>query len=336
MSVFLCYTKDKALKFKNVKGCFTMDNTENKRTKCISIYNQKGGVAKTTTSVCCAQIFGEALKKNVLLIDFDSQGSASLMTGIETWDDSMPSIGTLMSMIAIDGKRPAVWEIMDCITRGTYEYRYQKKGEFGWKTKQKEYDFDILPVRGVDLSVAELALHNEANWVYKNVSKSFLMLKMIVDTIINECNYDYIIIDSNPSLSAHAINALFASDYLIVPTTMTPESINGISAIFARLEELNLVYPYFEPLGILYQKFSGNRTLDKLILNNTVFEPFKCKIPDVNTKISKSINEGIIPVCKKDKSYAPLRKAYIDLCKEIEERIDEKEHEHGKLQRVFI
>lgn len=322
---------------KSVEGGLDfMDTNAKNRAKCIAIYNQKGGVAKTTTSVCCAQILGEALDKNVLLIDFDSQGSASLMTGIETWDDSSPSIGTLMSDIAIDGHRPAIWEIMDCVSRGKYEHRYQIKGKFGWKTKMKEYDFDILPVRGVDLSVAELALHNDANWVYKNVSKSFLMLKMIVDTIIMEGNYDYIIIDSNPSLSAHAINALFASDYLIVPTTMTPESINGISAIFARLEELNLVYPYFEPLGILYQKFSGNRTLDKLILNNTVFEPFETKIPDVNTKISKSINEGIIPVCKKDKAYAPLRKAYIELCQEIEKRIIKKEAEHGKLQRVFI
>lgn len=311
-------------------------NTAQSRAKCIAFYNQKGGVGKTSGSVCCAQILGEVLHKNVLLIDFDSQGSASLMAGIETWDDSKPSIGTLMSSIAVDGYRPSIEEILDSVTRGTYEHKYQKKGEFGWKSDVREYDFDILPVRGVDLSVAELALHNPDNWVYKNVNQSFLMLKMIVDTIIQECDYDYIIIDSNPSLSAHAINALFASDYLIVPTTMTPESINGISAIFARLEELNLVFPYFEPLGILYQKFSGNRTLDKVILNNTVFEPFESKIPDVNTKVSKSINEGIIPVCKRDKSYAPFRDAYIGLCNEIEQRIEEKENAHGHIQRVFI
>ena len=77
-------------------------NTARNRAKCIAFYNQKGGVGKTSGSVCCAQILGEVLHKNVLLIDFDSQGSASLMAGIETWDDSKPSIGTLMSSIAVD------------------------------------------------------------------------------------------------------------------------------------------------------------------------------------------------------------------------------------------
>ena len=48
-----------------------------------------------------------------------------------------------MSDIAIDGHRPAIWEIMDCVSSGKYEHRYQIKGEFGWKTKMKEYDVNI-------------------------------------------------------------------------------------------------------------------------------------------------------------------------------------------------
>ena len=57
---------------KSVEGGLDfMDTNAKNRAKCIAIYNQKGGVAKTTTSVCCAQILGEALDKNVLLIDFD-------------------------------------------------------------------------------------------------------------------------------------------------------------------------------------------------------------------------------------------------------------------------
>ncbi len=310
--------------------------TEKKQARCIVFYNQKGGVSKTTSAVCCSQILGEIYNEKVLLIDFDSQGSASLMSNIDILDDSLPSIGTLTCAYAINGHRATIDEILDCVDRGTYEKNFQKKGEFGWEKKEVEYAFDILPVRGVDLSISELALHNPDNYIYKNVNKSFFILKMIIDSIIQECDYTYILVDANPSLSSFALNALFASDYLIVPTTMTPESVSGISSIFARLEELNLVYPYFEPLGILYQKFSGHRTLDKLILNNTVFEPFETKIPDVNTKVSKSINEGVIPVCRTDKAYIELRQSYIDLCKEIMNRIELKEHEHGKLERVFL
>ena len=313
----------------------TTENAKN-RAKVIVFYNQKGGVSKTTSAVCCSQILGEVYKDKVLLIDFDSQGSASLMSNIDLWNDEQPSIGTLTADYALEGHQASINEILDCVDRGKYEKNIQKKGEFGWEKKEVDYSFDILPVRGIELSISELAVYNKKTFIYQHVERAYFILKLIVDRIIRECDYDYILIDANPSLSLFAINALFASDYLIVPTTMTPESVNGIASIFARLEELNLVYPYFEPLGILYQKFSGKRTLDKLILNNTVFEPFETKIPDVNSRVSKSIDEGMIPVCKMDKSYKGLRESYIELCQEIKDRIEEKEQAHGRLTRVFI
>jgi chromosome partitioning protein len=315
------------------------NNTNGVKTdaKCIVFYNQKGGVSKTTSAVCCAQILGEVYDKNVLLIDFDSQGSASMMSNINIWENNgEKSIGTLTSAYAIRGERASIDDILDCVTRGSYKKSVRRPGGTQWDQKEIEYDYDILPVRGIDLSISELALHNPNNYIYKHVNSSFFILKMIIDTLIKECDYDFILVDANPSLSSFALNALFASDYLIVPTTMTPEAVSGISSIFARLEELNLVYPYFEPLGILYQRYSDHRTLDKLILNNTVFEPFETKIPDINTRVSKSINDKILPVCKTDKAYKVFRGAYIDLCKEIMERIELKEKQHGKLERVFL
>ena len=305
-------------------------------TKVIAISNQKGGVGKTTTSVNIAQILAEVYKKNVLLIDFDAQGSASLMANIPVWDDNMPNIGNLITPFAQMGKRATIDEILNTVTRGTYERKYQVKGEFGWKREIVEYPFDIIPVCGSEISIGELAIHDRENFIYQNVEYSYFMLKLIVDTIVEECNYDFIIIDTNPSLSAFAINALFASDFLIVPTTMAPEAVSGIQSIFRRLEELNLVFPYFAPLGVLFTKFDGKRTLDKNILESSIFDEFKTKIPDVNTKISKSINDSLIPAMRTEKQYSALRQAFIDLGAEIIERINKYENENGQIQRIKL
>lgn len=304
-----------------------------KSTRVICVYNQKGGVGKSTTAVNISQIMAEVKNKKTLLIDFDSQGTATLMCNIPTWDDSIPNIGQLISGIAVSGNIPEIDEILSCITNGTYIKNTQEKGKFGWKREEKKYPFDILPVCGADLSIGELAINNRQSFIYKHVELSYFMLKIITDKIVEECDYDYIIIDANPSLSMFAVNALVASDYMIIPTTMTTEAVNGIQSIFSRLEELNLVIPFFHPLGIVYQKFDGVRTLDKEILENTIFEEFKAKIPDVNSKISQSINDNFIPAMRTDKKYLPIRQAYIELVNEIEEKIYLYEKENGTIVR---
>ena len=311
-------------------------NTIHTKTRTIAINNQKGGVAKSVTSVNISQILAEVYHKKVLLIDFDSQGSSSLMTNIPIWDEAIPNIGDLITPFALYGKRATIDDILSTVTRGTYEKTYQVKGQFGWKRKKEEYPFDIIPVCGTKISVGELAIHDRENFIYKNVEYSYFMLKLVVDTIVEECDYDYIIIDTNPSLSSFAINALFASDFLIVPTTMAPEAVSGIQSVFNRLEELNLVYPYFAPLGVVYQKYDGKRTLDRSILESSIFDEFKTKIPDVNTKVSKSINDSLIPSMRKEKQYIPFRQAFIDLCGEIIERIQKYENENGEIQRIRL
>ena len=305
-------------------------------TKFITVFNQKGGVGKTTASVNISQILAEVYHKNILLIDFDSQNSASMYSNIPVWDSSIPNIGDLITPFALYGKRASIDDILSTITRGTYEKTYQKKGQFGWTRETAKYPFDILPVCGTEISVGELAIHNRESFIYQNVEYSYFMLKLITDTIAEECNYDYVIIDANPSLSSFAINALFASDFLIIPTTMAPEAVNGIQSIFRRLEELNLVYPYFAPLGVLYQKYDGKRTLDKEILASSSFEEFESKIPDINTRVSKSINEGLIPAMRTEKQYASFRKAFIDLSGEIIERIKKYEDENGQIKRIRV
>ena len=133
-----------------------------------------------------------------MLIDFDSQGSSSLYCNVPIWDSTIPNIGDLITPFALYGKRASIDDILNSITRGKYEKTYQEKGKFGWKHKIEEYPFDILPVCGTEISIGELAIHNRESFIYQNVEYSYFMLKLITDTIAEECNYDYVIIDSPP------------------------------------------------------------------------------------------------------------------------------------------
>lgn len=312
-----------------------------KHTRVITIFNQKGGVAKTTTTVNIAAIMGDVLKKKVLIIDFDAQGSATLMCNLPNWDEEILDIGDLLEGFALDGIVADNDDILSAIHKGGYEKNVQtfnqKERKLEWNLQKIDFPFDIIPVCGTALSIAELAIHRRESFIYQKVEYSFYMLKIIVDKIVNFNYYDYIIIDANPSLSNFAINSLAAADYLIVPTTMTLESISGINNILNRLKELNLMFPHFHTLGILYQRFSGRRTLDRNILDEMDFDEFETKIPDVNTKVSKSISEGKIPSLRNtERDYANFRQSYIDLCNEIEEKIERFESEKGEIQRKGV
>jgi chromosome partitioning protein len=170
--------------------------------KIISVVNQKGGVGKTTTAVNLAAGIG-LLGKKVLVVDADPQGNTT-------------------SGFGISKKK---------IDISTYELLVgEKKTEEAIVTT--EYDnVDVLPA-SMDLAAAEVDLitieHREAQ------------LKLAL-SIVRE-KYDYIFIDCPPSLGLITINALVASDTVLVPIQCEYFALEGLSQLMASIRQVKRLY----------------------------------------------------------------------------------------------
>lgn len=166
--------------------------------KIFSFCNQKGGVGKTTTAINLAAGVAEH-KKRVLLVDLDPQGNTTSGFGIE--------------------KSNCELTIYDVLLGGKSLEDVARKTEF--------YDIVVVPATTA-LSGAEVELVGE-------YGREFI-LKNKIDTIADK--YDYIFIDCPPSLGLLTINALVASESIIIPMQCEYYALEGLGQL---LGTFNLV-----------------------------------------------------------------------------------------------
>lgn len=162
--------------------------------KVISIANQKGGVGKTTTSVNLAASLA-FYGKRVLLIDFDAQGSATTSLGV----NRSQLKGNLYD--ALMGEK-LLKEVMLTI-------------QVSDKNK-----LDLIPAT-IDLAGIDMKLLGKDDHMY------------VLDSILHKCkkDYDYVLIDCAPALGISTLNALYASDSVLIPIQCQFLAIDGLTQL---------------------------------------------------------------------------------------------------------
>lgn len=168
----------------------------------ISIISLKGGVAKTTTAVNMAYIMAAVHKKRVLLIDNDKQGNAS-----KTFKRYDPEDGDTVARMMLERNL----DISEIIKRTNY--------------------------KGIDIITANMDLL-EANLrtVVDTGRQQQTRFKKVLAAV--EDNYDYCIIDNAPDINMSIINALVASDDVIVPVFIDQYSFDGLNILLDQIEQI--------------------------------------------------------------------------------------------------
>ncbi|MCX4079112.1 AAA family ATPase [Rickettsia rhipicephali] len=254
--------------------------------KVIAIVNQKGGVAKTTTTVNLATAFA-AVNKKILVIDLDPQGNSSTGFGISQQQRKNTIYQVLTNLIKLkDAIISTDIPNLEIITSNT------------------------------NLSAAELDLT-------KLEDREYILMKLLEEIKIL---YDYIIIDCPPSLNLLTVNALVASDEVLIPMQCDFYSLEGLSHLLKTIEIVEKkLNPKIKIAGVLFTMYDKRNRLTEQVeddvrkcLGELVF---KTVIPR-NIKLSEAPSYGKPAIIYDYKCSGAA--AYIELTKEILERYGEK------------
>jgi len=249
----------------------------------ISVTNQKGGVGKTTTAVNVAYFLAKSGKRT-LLIDFDPQGNASSGLGIDK---------QLLQQTMAD-------VVMETAT----------------------LDQVVMPTAHKNLWLAP-ATPELANTEVQlaQAEHRFSRLKQAITT--SKTEYDFVIIDSPPSLSLLTVNGLIAAQYILLPVQAEFYALEGLGQL---LETMKLVRkamnPTLELLGVLPTMLDGRTTLSgqvhEEIKKHFPGKVFTTTIPR-NIRLAEAPSHGL-PVGAYDR-FSKGSRAYKALTKEVLERV---------------
>lgn len=248
----------------------------------ISLANQKGGVGKTTSAVNCAAAVG-ALGKRVLLVDLDPQGNATSGVGVQRKKVKISSYDLII------GRAKASEAITDTGFKNLY----------------------VIPSQ-ISLAGAEFELIDAED--------RELLLKNALSEIKDD--FDYIFIDCPPSLGILSINALAASNGVIIPMQCEFYSLEGLTQLMLSIKQVKKLYnPTLEVTGILITMFNGRLNLSLQVLDELKKyysdKLFKTGVVR-NVKLSEAPSYGE-PIIYYDK-HSKGAQAYMDIAEEIIDR----------------
>ena len=248
----------------------------------ICITNQKGGVGKTTTAVNLGYYLAKD-KFRTLLIDFDPQGNATSGLGV-----NKVKLKATMTEVLVN-KATLADVVVETKTKNLW----------------------IAPTTP-ELANAEVEI--------ASMKGKFTQLKNAIKTV--EQNFDYIIIDSPPSLSLLTVNGMIAANYLLLPVQTEFYALEGVAQL---LDSMKLVKKAMNPnlklLGVLATMYDKRTSLSVEVLAE-VKKYFKEKVFNTaiprNVRVADAPSHGV-PVGNYDK-FSKGAKAYKDLAREVERR----------------
>ncbi len=212
--------------------------------RIIAVANQKGGVGKTTTSINLSACLAE-LGQRVLVVDVDPQGNTTSGLGVDKNNVENTIYELMLGECTID----------ECVIKNVLD------------------NLDVMP-SNVNLSGAEIDLIG--------VDEREYILQKEINKIRD--NYDFVIVDCPPSLSMLTVNAMTASDTVLVPIQCEYYALEGLSQL---IHTINLVKkrlnPDLEMEGVVFTMYDARTNLSLQVVEN------------VKENLKQTIYKTIIP-----------------------------------------
>jgi len=248
--------------------------------RIISFTNQKGGVAKSTSTINIGAILGQ-MGRSVLIVDIDPQANTTV--GLNVDGEDLAST------------------IYECLTGAASLEEAITKTEFK--------NVDIVP-SNIKLANAELEI--------ASVTCRESILKDLIKK--SEISYDYMLIDFPPSLGLLAINGLAATEEVIIPIDAGLFSLVGISLLTKKISEIKAkINPSIKNVNVLLTRVDSRTNFSKIIkksIEDIFGDNFFSTVIHQNIKISEA-QSARRPVSYFDKNCRGTIE-YKELAKEIE------------------
>ena len=252
-------------------------------TKVITIANQKGGVGKTTTAINLAAALA-AKNKMTLLVDMDPQANSTI------------------TFIGEERVEKTIYEVLTDHDTSVTEATYKSDNEY----------LSVIPSR-ISLAKLESKLLGEMDAHFR--------LKDHLDTVRD--TYDFIIVDTPPTLGLITVNALVAATHLLIPIQPSYYALEGTDDLLETLDKVkSRPNPELEVLGVLITLHDKRTTMSRDV-STKIHEAFGSKV--FKTRISKSIRLEESPAYKESIfSFAPHSSGafeYYSLSEEVMARV---------------
>lgn len=249
----------------------------------IVVTNQKGGVGKTTTTVNLAAYLAKNGSR-VLLVDLDPQGNATSGLGIDK----------------------------NTIEKSLYDTLVREAPIQDIRVQTEVKNLHLAPASQI-LAAAEVELAAQIAREHR--------LKSAIEKVRHE--YDYIIVDSPPSLGVLTVNGLVCADHILIPVQTEFYALEGLSQLLSTVQRVRIsLNPRLSLLGVLLTMYNKNTILSRQVeqeikkhFPNKVFET----IVPRNIRLAEAPSYGK-PISHYDR-FGKGATAYKSLAKEVHQKI---------------